>query len=183
MSKSLVIEPNLRTLKRDEGGVFTLTALDRVKDVSLCDRCCKKGRCPILARREREGDEAFVKTMIVSCGWYVAPLFFHDKTGLNSESFNTFRLGGAWTHRVKEGDRVGLIYKPTMELISMPKVSGLFYGDKDLIISKHSHLNHTYIEQNLSIRTAAMRMRKLLPTLFGPLIYKQATKMTAIYFK
>jgi hypothetical protein len=182
MTNSLIIDSNLRTLKRNEGD-FTLTALDRVKDVSLCDRCCSNNQCPMLVRQNERNADALAKTMITSCSWYVPPLFFHDKEGLDSGGFNTLRLGGAWTNRIKVGDRVGLIYKPTMELISIPTVSGLYHGDKDKIIARHSWHNHTYINQSLSQRTAAMRMRKLLPTLFGPLIYKQATKMTAIYFE
>lgn len=182
MNQDSIGKLNLRTLVRNEEG-FTLSPLQKIDGSPLCERCANFKWCGIRKSSEKTSIKKGVSLLIQSCQSFTPALFFMDEAGLDAEEFNTFRLGKAWTHRVLKGDKIALVHKPSMDIIRVAEVTAIHCGKKTSMIVQHSWMNHTYIDQKLTKRGASARMKSLLPSLNGPLIYKYAEHITVIYFK
>lgn len=174
----IVKETKLVSLKRLKGGVFTV---DKASDSgrTLCDYCAT-ACCDVRAMLDETAARGTI-TLTSSCISYQPPLLFQNQHGLFDGS-NTLRLGSAWYKRVKKGDWIGLVDARSKEVFGEAKIGRVVCGTRDEIIAKHSRKNHLYFQDDIGKMEAAIKMRKLLPAIYGNLIFKNATTATVIYF-
>lgn len=173
-----MIDLNLRSLRKD-GEKFTVSpksVLDKQRH--LCNHCAYNSDCKH-AKRAADARQEMIESRVLECAGYSTPIGFSDLTGLDSEDFNTLRLGSAWAKRVEDQQEVGLVCTKTGELVGRKKVVRVVVGPKDQIVKDHAYKNHLMLGKKK--RTAAIEMAKKLPNIYGNLIYKNNDMMTAIY--
>ena len=173
-----MINLNLRSLRKD-GEKFTVSPKSVLeKQRHLCSHCAYSSDCKH-AKRSAEARQELIESRVLECGGYSTPIGFSNLTGLDSESFNTLRLGSAWAKRVQDGQEIGLVCTKTGELVGRKKVVRVVVGPKDRIINDHAYKNHLML--GMKRGAAAKKMAKVLPGIYGNLIYKNNKMMTAIY--
>lgn len=167
---------NYRSLRRD-GHVFTLIpASMEGKSRHLCDKCFIRA-CDVRELHERYSN---TEVEVRRCAEFVPGIGFQDPSGL-IDGCNTMRLGKAWSERVTEGDMIGLIDVTNGEIFGEATVSSVAVGEPAPVLSRHSRKNHLFIERRIGRTKAAEAMAKMLPNIYGNLIWKNAKAITAIY--
>ena len=175
------VSTNLRSVKRVEGG-FALSTSKGSDLRQLCDHCTQVAECKLLRKRDRLQEKGAMTLIVRSCGEYVPPLTFGSEKGLNASFVNTLRLGDSWSKRLGWGDHVDLL-DLSLNRIKRVVVTKICVGLKEEIIGTHAQFNHMFVEEKLTQGEAAAEMIRLLPTLYGGLIYRNNVFATAIYFE
>jgi len=106
--------------------------------------------------------------------------FIPPISGVESE-FNTFRLGSAYTKRLKEGDQVFLMNEKEKAVFGRAVVVSIENAPLNELCVMHGSKNHTQIGQEAI--TAPERLFHLLTRIYGPHIAKPDKKATAIYLR
>lgn len=176
------MDMNLRSLRRQPGGGFTFVPKSQEGNRrNACDHCCLAEKCRVKANNDIHRSWG-AGVIVQTCLEYQPPIGFQDAKGL-WDGANTLRLGSAWCKRVKTGDKVGLVNTKTGEVIGSATVSRVKCGPRDSIIFSHSKYNHLLISDKHTKRDAAAAITKMLPNIYGNLVWKNAKTATAIYFK
>lgn len=155
-----MIDANLRTLKvHDELGYTMKTG--------MCSRC---GRNPLCASQSDE---------VSTCTAYMPVLAFQSLAGCEL-SFNTVRLGSAWSKRVKPGQTVALVNKAG-EKLAEATVEAVRVGPRELMIAEHGAANHLMVARKATRPNADLT--RVLRNLYGPNFLARAETMTVIYLR
>lgn len=93
-------------------------------------------------------------------------------------SFNTFRLGGAWSRRLQPGEVVGLLDKKQMCLIGYAKVTGVQTGKLNQMSAQHGCRNHN--QKHLPEEGAGERVVAAMMKRYGPHKCKETSLVTVI---
>lgn len=171
-----MIETDVRNVKK---GNLGLTALKKPEAnvESLCVRCSINQDCKINKKaRLLAKEKAVIK--IVECKDYVWPIVFRDTTGTDAK-FNTFRMGKAWSERLKIGDRVGLIDKEN-QLYGIAIVENVHLFAKEKALVEHGSKNHLMLEEDEA--NAPKVLAKVLRNSYGGLVYGNNDLISVIYF-
>ena len=132
---------NMRNVRRVADG-FTIRGAKVLSDQRrLCDFCGVVGTCEIKKSVQQLNHKHRIDTDIRTCSHYRPILTFKSEDGLD-ETFNTFRLRGAWARRVVPGDEVALWNVTSSEIIGMAEVTQVFSGKLDQLLDDHAHFNH-----------------------------------------
>ena len=180
-----MIDTNLRSLKRfnlPTGSRYTLLPDSQRKNSRhLCTKCGIP-RCDL--RDDRAiGSKVYghqAKLEVTECMDFHPPIGFQSTAGL-VDGCNTLRLGDVWKKRVQKGDYIGLVNVATGELFGDATVLKVATGSKDDVLKRHAFKNHLAIDKGLGRARATEALTKLLPSIYGNLIYNNASKLTAIY--
>lgn len=160
---------NLRSLKRTQKG-FTVLRKAESSPNDLCSHCCMNGNCTYQKDIKKISEESNIQVNLSHCPHYIMPILFRDETGLNCDSFNTMRMGGAFSRRLKILDTIGLVNKKD-EVINYAKVTDVLLLDKHTALTNHAKYNHMLIEQDLPHEEAAEKLAKILRNNYGNLVF------------
>jgi len=174
-----VIDTNLRRLRRVDDHYTLMAEHLRQKIMSefLCDKCGRKDDCSTYTQVSKM---RHVISAIIDCSMYMAPLKFQQIDGTDGEGWNTIRLSGAWSQRVREGDTVVLVNKFN-ERYGTAIVRETHDGDKDEILKRHSKHNHLMKNSALKKSEMPAELERILRNAYGPRFYEAAKKMSVIY--
>lgn len=131
----------------------------------LCEACGNCVDCPI----KRDNVQA--------CTEYQPVIAFKSFNGTEAD-FNTFRLGGAWSKRVKPGDTVGLINREG-EKVGEALVKAVHCDEKSKMLDQHAHHNHLILASKH--HNPPQELKRLIRNLYGPNFLEKASLMTVIY--
>jgi len=106
--------------------------------------------------------------------------FFPPMTGLEN-SFNTFRLGGAWAKRISDGDRVLLLDKRRSETFAEAIVGEVVVGKLAELAAVHAKHNHN--QKALDEQGAPERLITAMMKRYGPNKCGENSRCTVIYLK
>ena len=152
-----MINPNLRFLRFDEGSY-------RMKS-GLCDSCGEAAGCPTRAEK------------VEVCTGFQPVIAFKSLAGTETD-FNTFRLGGAWSNRVKPGQKIGIL-NAKCEKVGDAVVKAVHVGPKESMIDTHARHNH--LIKARGSEQPASELKRLLRNLYGTNFMAKAELMTVIY--
>lgn len=93
-------------------------------------------------------------------------------------TFNTFRLGVAWSKRVSEGDMVLLINKPKAQVIGRAQVQSVSVGTLSEMAVTDARFNHN--QKGLDVEGAPARMIASMIKRYGPQMCRETSKVTVI---
>lgn len=155
-----MIDANLRTLKVHEEHGYTMKT-------AMCSRCGYNELCG------SKSDE------VSACKAYEPVLAFQSLAGCEL-SFNTVRLGSAWSKRVKPGTTVALVNKAGEKLASAV-VEAVRVGPRTQMIAEHAASNHLMIARKAQRPNA--ELTRVLRNLYGPNFLARAETMTVIYLR
>jgi len=96
-------------------------------------------------------------------------------------NFNTFRLGVAWTKRVKAGDRVLMVNTARSLVIARARITDVDSGSLRDMAIKHGSQNHNHSEFSPDI--AAQRITQSMIKRYGPHKCSEDSKVTVIYLE
>lgn len=153
-----MISANLRFLKRREDGTYYMKN-------GLCDSCGKGPTCSIRNSQTQ------------LCVEYQPVIPFKSLAGTEGQ-FNTFRLGGAWFNRVREGDTIGLL-NTTGEKMATAEVRSVHVASKEEMLAEHAHLNHLMLAK--ASKDPVSDLTKTVRNLYGTNFFAKAPLMTVIY--
>ena len=155
-----MIDANLRTLKiHDELG-YTMKN-------GMCSRC---GSNPLCASQSSE---------VQTCTAYEPVLAFQSLAGCEL-SFNTVRLGSAWSKRVTPGSIVALVNKAG-EKLAEAVVEAVRVGPREQMIAEHAGSNHLMVARKAQRPNA--ELTRVLRNLYGPNFLVRSETMTVIYLR
>lgn len=150
-----MINTNLRYLKVREGA-YCMS--------NLCESCGNNQSCSIRSQAN------------LICTDYQPALPFKSFAGTET-SFNTFRLGAAWSKRVQPGQLVGLI-NSRLEKEGEARVTAVHCGDKLRMLELHAARNHLMLAKPHS--DPAIELARLLRNLYGGGFFAKAGFLTVI---
>lgn len=102
--------------------------------------------------------------------------------GFEFETFNTFRIGDAWSKRLKPGSLIAIVNARTNEVFGHAEVTAVYVGDKREMADRHGQFNHNI--QALEIRdNIAQTMLKRLKNSSGSRVYDGSEQVTVIYLR
>ena len=155
-----MIDANLRTLKiHDELGYTMKTG--------MCSRCGHNDLC------HSQSDE------VQTCAAYMPVLAFQSLAGCEL-SFNTVRLGSAWSKRVTPGKTVALVNKAG-EKLAEAVVEAVRVGPRTQMIAEHAAANHLMVARKAQKPNA--ELTRVLRNLYGPNFLARAETMSVIYLR
>ena len=106
-------------------------------------------------------------------------LMFRSQRGTDGPSFNTFRLGGAWSKRLYPGLEVALL-DDKHGLFAKALVTNVYFGaieDMALMFGKD---NHMLVGKDVDLPTD---MLKVLRNAYGGMIFRAHDSATVIYLQ
>lgn len=154
-----MINPNLRFLKFSDG-TYTMKR-------GLCESCGHFASCKI------------VNLDTMACTDYQPVIAFKNLAG-TEDRFNTFRLGGAWSFRVKVGQSIGLL-DGKCNKVGEAVIEGVHCGDKLDMLKAHAHMNHLMLAKPHEDPVADLARR--IRNLYGTNFFANAELFTVIYLK
>lgn len=152
------INSNLRHLKVVDAEFYRMKT-------GLCAACGNCYGCSI------QGESVQV------CTDYQPVIPFKKLDGLEAR-FNTFRLGFAWSTRVKPGQSIGLLNREGVKF-GEAVVEAVHRGDKDEMLAEHAAFNHLLIAS--PHEKPAQELKRLIRNLYGPNYLANADGFTVIY--
>ncbi len=154
---------DMRVIYRSEDGAYTSNRV-------LCDYCGAVPTCTI-------------KGVIRRCEMFAPTLGFGDKTGI-FDVFSTFRLGKAWSERIRKGAAVALFDLRKKEVFGHATVVEVIHGNKLSLMKEHADTNHMMLLKAYESHDAMVeKFEKLLRRLYGNMIYNYYDDATVIYLK
>jgi len=136
---------------------------------NLCNHCGLRPHCSVKERR--------------SCDGFIPTLPFRNAKG-TERSFSTFRLGPAWSKRLKQDDLVAYFDQKIGRVFGYGSVTNLIHGDKSALEEEHAKTNHLMIFGAYSSNEEfADKFRKVVRSAYGNLIYEGYQDATVIYLK
>lgn len=175
-----------RRIKRLDNDQFTVEPLSAVKDPEslICNHCFVQP-CKIRSLVQKiPHDKAVVK--VSSCAMFVPCLTFSVLHGLDRDLFNTVRIGGAWSDRLKPGNDVALIDTKNGKFLELREVYRVFSGKLSDIIQDHARFNHALlheISEGLDKSEAPQRLERILKNAYGTNIASGDRTASVIYLK
>lgn len=154
------INSNLRHLKVVDAEFYHMKS-------GLCDACGNCQSCSI------KGEKVQV------CTDYQPVIPFKKLDGMNDE-FNTFRLGSAWSRRVKPGQSIGLLNREGLK-VGEAIVKAVHCGDKDEMLKEHAQHNHLMIAE--PHEKPASELKRRIRNMYGPNYLANADSFSVIYLK
>jgi hypothetical protein len=112
------------------------------------------------------------------CAYY---LEFFDTTGLEQNSFCTFRLGRYWSRRLKENDGVFLAHRNM--IIDYLTVVSVETGKAMEVLKKHAKHSHMEFLFKNAKRTAPQRRFESMQKVYGPHRLNEDSIITVIYLR
>lgn len=151
-----MINPNLRFLRFNENTY-------RMRN-GLCDSCGHAYDCTVR------------KPTVQMCSDYQPVLAFKSLDGTEG-AFNTFRLGGAWSKRVRRGQALALL-NSACEKVGEAEVMDVHCGSKEEMLEKHAHRNHLMLAKKPEDPVA--ELVRIMRNLYGANFLARAELMTVI---
>lgn len=134
---------------------------------SLCDRCFH----PVCSDYST-----------LSCQDFTPALKFKALIGFDNERFNTFRIGAAWSKRLKPDSLVAIVNAKTDELFAHCRVTEVYCGNKVQMADLHGYFNHSMLALNIT-DNIAFHMLKRLKNSSGSMIYNSSDTVSVIYLE
>lgn len=134
---------------------------------SLCDRCFH----PICSDYST-----------LTCQDFTPALKFKALIGFDNERFNTFRVGAAWSKRLKVGSLVAIVNAKTDEVFTHCRVTEVYFGEKMQMAEIHGKFNHSIQTLNITDNIAT-QMLKRLKNSSGTMIYNSSSTVSVIYLE
>lgn len=101
--------------------------------------------------------------------------------GLDSERFNTIRLGVSWSKRLKPDDEVYIQSSKDKLIRSKAIVESIEVSTVGELLLCHAQLNHNEIDSKDGLE--AQRLYQYMLKLYGPHIVNPKKKATVIYLR
>lgn len=157
--------------KPDMRGIYLCQDGDYSAKKNVCPNCRLIGEC------HKRSDQVF------KCDLFMPTLGFGDKTGI-FDVFSTFRLGKAWSERIRKGAAVALFDLRKKEVFGHATVVEVIHGNKLSLMKEHADTNHMMLLKAYESHDAMVeKFEKLLRRLYGNMIYNYYDDATVIYLK
>lgn len=181
--------PNMdtRRIKRLDNDHFTVEPLSALQDPkSLICNHCAIAKCKLRNYvRRAPRDQAVVK--VTSCGMFLPTLGFSVLAGLDSERWNTIRIGGAWAERLYPGREVAIADTKNGVILGTATVFKTVSGLLGELLEDHARLNHAILaeieESKITEREAPARLLRILKNANGSNIADENRKASAVYLR
>lgn len=175
---------NSRRIKRIDAG-FTVDTMASMSDRStICDHCATQ-KCKIRNYVNRTAVTAIMK--VATCNTFTPALGFSVLGGLDSQEWNTIRVGGAWAKRLRPGQEVAIIDTKNDKLLSYCEVTETHTGTLEEMVEMHSLYNHAIQAEINSGKVdesgANVRMMRILKNANGTNIAAPERAASVIYLK
>ena len=176
-----MVDTNVRSVKRTEQGATILTKATE-KMGSLCNHCGIQRACEYRSRLDAIHRAAQLTAPVTRCSLYQYPIHFVSTIGIDTEGFNTVRMGEAWAKRLQTGDTVGLL-NHDKQLIRSLKLSAVDIAPMTVQgLLSYAHKNHMMVGQTLNPEQCAERLLKILRNNYGKLVFERSASVTVITF-
>lgn len=178
--------PNMdtRRIRRTDDGAFTVESVATLnRSGTICDHCARRS-CRYRGYMKRA---KFVRLEAMSCNLFLPALGFSVLKGLDLETWNTFRLGGAWAKRLSPGEDVAVIDTKNNRFVGMARVESVYLGDLDTLLAQHASANHAiiheYTHEGLRLEDAGDRLMRILKNAYGSTYTHGERTATVIYLR
>jgi len=176
-----MVDTNVRSVKRTDTGATILTKAT-AKMSSLCNHCAMIDHCEHRAQISSAAHAGKLTVSVTNCAEYRYPIHFVDTKGTNAHSFNTVRLGEAWSKRLNVGDTVGLL-NHEKRLITTAQVRLIEVVSLDTVgLLPYASQNHMLIDEDIDADQAADKLLKILRNSYGKLVFERNRTATIIGF-
>lgn len=169
----MAISTNVRSVRMIPSvtGVSFSIEHHRNTSTALCSSCGRKDVCEAFGAMT--GYERI--NPVRRCDQYMPPLVFRDRRGTES-SFNTFRLGCAWSSRVQAGSEVALVDERG-EVFGTARVRSVYQGAIEDMAILFGEDNHMMLSKQAKMPED---MLKVLRNAYGKMIYSAHDSATVI---
>lgn len=108
----------------------------------LCNHCALQDTCEIKRDMDQIQATHYVALSVRSCAHFRPLLGFAPPLKGFTGRFNSFRMGRAWSERVKPGKVIGLLDTKTQQIFGSAHVVGVDHGPLDAMLELHAAENH-----------------------------------------
>lgn len=166
----------MRRVKRAESGDFVLgKPPERVN--SLCRACGINDRCKLYKAHKKV---TWALPEVTVCQRFVPVLGFRPPIVGLEKSFNTMRLGKAWTERVAPGTVVALLNTVDSKLLGFARVTHIEVGAFDTMVWAHGADNHLVVNSPKGRNECIEEVRYVLQKSYGKFLTPES-KLTVVY--
>lgn len=178
-----------RRIKRlSDSDHFTVDPLSALKnpDNVICDNCAKI-KCKIRNYVTRQSDNTQLRVM--TCADFIPALGFSVLGGLDHDTWNTIRVGGAWADRLKPGKIVSVIDTKNLRRLGEYEVTRTHTGTLEDMVRAHARYNHAIQHEIIIGKTRAEdeaifdRMMRILKNANGTNIASPDRAASVVYLR
>ncbi len=164
-------------VKRHPNGAFTIeTQPEQARDVNLCD-CC--GRAALCAVGRLAAAPSFVQIRTRWCEKFIPLVAFRPPLIGMETTFNTMRLGRAWTERLSTGTTVALYDSVADNIFGYARTRQVFAGGYNAILLAHAKFNHCALHDKPEDPVA--HVDAVLRKAYGAFMNKEDLQLQALY--